>query len=442
MARIPTIAGAAAVACCVLVCAAATQAQAPSSWLSVEAGAIIPVSAPQSDRFEPGGVVSATFHLPFSAAFSAGARLRAALFGDADGSGDSALADPGMGTLETLSGVLRLQPFGAAGTGPFLEAGAGGAVTGRLARPSVELGLGYSFEFAGHALSPALRYVQVVQPQDVLSDQDARLLSLGVEFGLDAAPSRSLRGSQHGAAAAAISDADDDGVADVRDQCPSLAEDLDGFADDDGCPEANPAPDSPPELPFDSDEDGIFDAVDGCPDAAEDPDGDRDGDGCPDLDEASDVEAIECGEDCDLPDSVAVEDGRIVLDGRVFFETERARVRNRARPALEAIARLIAENPHWGALHIEGHADDRGKESYNLSLSQRRAQNVHKALVSMGVPAERLQAQGFGSSRPNPRRDSHASNRRVEFVVRPGVAATTDEAEAPQASDEPEEHAP
>lgn len=58
-----------------------------------------------------------------------------------------------------------------------------------------------------------------------------------------------------------------------RDQCPGEAEDIDGFQDDDGCPELQ-----------DTDGDGIDDARDLCPSTAEDLDGYLDEDGCPDWD--------------------------------------------------------------------------------------------------------------------------------------------------------------
>ncbi len=67
-------------------------------------------------------------------------------------------------------------------------------------------------------------------------------------------------------------DADGDGIADVVDDCPNTAEDLDGYLDEDGCPE------------LDDDGDGIPDALDSCPQSAEDPDGFDDEDGCPDAD--------------------------------------------------------------------------------------------------------------------------------------------------------------
>jgi OOP family OmpA-OmpF porin len=102
-------------------------------------------------------------------------------------------------------------------------------------------------------------------------------------------------------------DNDGDHRPDATDQCPNQAEDLDGFEDDDGCPELDNDKDGIPDLedkcpldpedgkpPYpkdgcpadkhDSDGDGIPDAFDACPVEAEDQDGFEDGDGCPELD--------------------------------------------------------------------------------------------------------------------------------------------------------------
>ena len=64
-------------------------------------------------------------------------------------------------------------------------------------------------------------------------------------------------------------DGDADGVVDEFDVCPGVAEDDDGFQDDDGCPEA------------DNDQDGILDVDDACPNEPETFDGRMDEDGCP-----------------------------------------------------------------------------------------------------------------------------------------------------------------
>jgi len=68
-----------------------------------------------------------------------------------------------------------------------------------------------------------------------------------------------------------LADRDADGLADLRDVCPSQPEDRDGFRDQDGCPD------------LDNDQDGIADLVDDCPVVAENINGVEDFDGCPDL---------------------------------------------------------------------------------------------------------------------------------------------------------------
>ncbi len=71
-------------------------------------------------------------------------------------------------------------------------------------------------------------------------------------------------------------DVDGDGIDNDADECPEVPEDLDGYQDEDGCPDD------------DNDGDGIPDGYDSCPDEAEDEDGFRDDDGCPDLDHDED----------------------------------------------------------------------------------------------------------------------------------------------------------
>jgi OOP family OmpA-OmpF porin len=70
-------------------------------------------------------------------------------------------------------------------------------------------------------------------------------------------------------------------------------------------------------------------------------------------------------------------------------------------------------------VRVEGHTDATGPEDYNQTLSERRANSVRKILVENGVSASRLDAVGFGESRPiasNDTREGRALNRRVELV--------------------------
>jgi hypothetical protein len=71
-------------------------------------------------------------------------------------------------------------------------------------------------------------------------------------------------------------DSDGDGIPNNKDHCPLVAEDKDGYMDDDGCPDD------------DNDGDGVPDAEDKCPNQGEDHDGYQDEDGCPELDNDGD----------------------------------------------------------------------------------------------------------------------------------------------------------
>lgn len=92
--------------------------------------------------------------------------------------------------------------------------------------------------------------------------------------------------------------------------------------------------------------------------------------------------------------------------------------------AIESLRRLVAylkKPPGFQSLVIEGHTDSVGSAAYNLKLSQRRAESVRKALVDLGAPSSKVQAMGFGESKPiadNGNYQGRAMNRRVEFKVR------------------------
>lgn len=130
-------------------------------------------------------------------------------------------------------------------------------------------------------------------------------------------------------------DRDDDGVPDSEDECPDTPEDLDGFEDDDGCPDEDndgdgipDHRDAAPNLPedfdgfqdedgrpdLDNDLDGIPDTEDECPNQPEDFDGDRDHDGCPDLVADADGDGIVDSEDA-CPDEPEDFDGFEDEDG-------------------------------------------------------------------------------------------------------------------------------
>jgi len=105
----------------------------------------------------------------------------------------------------------------------------------------------------------------------------------------------------------------------------------------------------------------------------------------------------------------------------VTFVVDSAELTPRAKAALDVVARAM-QSPQLAdrAFTVEGHADPRGSEAYNLALSGARAASVVAYLVSAhGVAEGRLGAVGMGSSRlMNTRDPTAAENRRVTLVAR------------------------
>lgn len=107
------------------------------------------------------------------------------------------------------------------------------------------------------------------------------------------------------------------------------------------------------------------------------------------------------------------------LGADLLFEFNSSRLRPGAMELLGEWARIIQADS--AAYRIEGHTDWIGSERYNLALSSRRAMAARLALVTLGVPADRLAVQGFGESRPvadNRTAAGRARNRRVELMRR------------------------
>lgn len=118
------------------------------------------------------------------------------------------------------------------------------------------------------------------------------------------------------------------------------------------------------------------------------------------------------------PPTVQLEASRIRVDEKIMFEVDSAQIDPRSNRLLDQIAAIITQHPEVGNIRVEGHTDRQGGADYNRGLSQRRAQAVVAYLVSKGVPAERLRAQGFGFDRPlgsNDTEEGRSQNRRVEF---------------------------
>jgi OOP family OmpA-OmpF porin len=102
----------------------------------------------------------------------------------------------------------------------------------------------------------------------------------------------------------------------------------------------------------------------------------------------------------------------------ILFDVNAATIRSESNAVLDEVASLMKTEATWKLL-IEGHTDAQGTDASNQQLSESRAQAVQAALVSRGIEAARLRAQGFGESKPvgdNATSLGRAQNRRVELV--------------------------
>jgi uncharacterized protein (TIGR03382 family) len=169
--------------------------------------------------------------------------------------------------------------------------------------------------------------------------------------------------------AAALEDADGDGIADNLDKCPTQPEDFDGFQDDDGCPDR------------DNDSDKIADRVPG-------------------------------------PGGPLTLEQVITLPAPIEFKFDTAIMLPGAEIYLRQVLVVLQQHPEVQKLEIQGHTSSEGGPEYNMRLSNDRSQAVFTWLVDHGIAAQRLVPRGYGLTQPLVPNDSEPNrqkNRRVQF---------------------------
>jgi peptidoglycan-associated lipoprotein len=104
---------------------------------------------------------------------------------------------------------------------------------------------------------------------------------------------------------------------------------------------------------------------------------------------------------------------------RVFFDTDKSSIKPEGQQTLQRQAAWLKQYPNV-TITVEGHCDDRGTREYNLALGDRRAHAVERALVALGVQANRVKTISYGKERPAVLGDNEASwaqNRRGVTVI-------------------------
>lgn len=342
--------------------------------LRIEPGLAIPLSKPQSDRFNLGGGQTVKGYYNLTRWLDIGPSVSFSDFSAADGVTRSGTAwDFGAGLrakgpVTGSKGIAML---------PWVDSDALYVRTGELDRFGFDAGVGLGFAFGKNRsfrLGPFVRYRHILQPERAgFDNRDAKLLHAGVslEFGAPLMRSKSKKKAQ---AAPKTEPAE-------QKEC-------------EPCPVPKPA--KAEEQP-DRDGDGFPDAYDRCPDVA----GPKEHYGCPDY------------------DKIEVTPNKIDLKERVLFDWDKANIKEESHEILDELASVLKRNDGF-EVRVEGHTDATGLESYNQTLSEQRAQAVVDYLVDQGVDEERFIVRGYSSSRPadtNLTDAGRQKNRRVEFII-------------------------
>jgi adhesin transport system outer membrane protein len=267
------------------------------------------------------------------------------------------------------------------------------------------------FQSSGQLITAQVN--EIIAVYRLLTLSGCLLSSLGVDYqayGLDEVSTNCCAGGQR-------VDSDGDGVPDDKDRCPNTAPGV--TVDGEGCP-------------LDGDGDGVPDYLDKCPGTKAgvmvDVNGcglDSDGDGVPNKSDQCPgtpprVKVDDKG--CPEPKPKATKSAQVTASGNwiyndIQFETDRWDLKSSSYAALEEIAAWIKSKPEL-VVEIQGHSDNTGPRTYNISLSQKRAQSIIAYLVHKGIAADRMIPKGYGPDRPvesNEKAYGRSRNRRVEI---------------------------
>lgn len=124
-----------------------------------------------------------------------------------------------------------------------------------------------------------------------------------------------------------------------------------------------------------------------------------------------------------------VEVGSTIVLKNIFYDYNKATLRDASKNELDRLAKLLLENPTI-KIELSAHTDSRGGDKYNEDLSQKRAQSCVDYLIKAGIATDRLVSKGYGEQKliitdaeiaklkfEDEKEDAHQQNRRTEFKI-------------------------
>lgn len=109
----------------------------------------------------------------------------------------------------------------------------------------------------------------------------------------------------------------------------------------------------------------------------------------------------------------------VEFSNNVLFGFDKSELSDASKETLEKLVLVLNEYPDTD-IELQGHTDSKGSDSYNQTLSEKRANSVSTYLVSKGIAQSRITAKGFGETMPkydNETEEGRSQNRRVEFLI-------------------------
>lgn len=124
---------------------------------------------------------------------------------------------------------------------------------------------------------------------------------------------------------------------------------------------------------------------------------------------------------------------RVGVASDATFAFGKDNIRSEALATYAKIAAVLKDYDKT-VVHIVGHTDSVGTDSYNQGLSERRASAVASYLMQQGLPADRIRQEGRGEREPIASNDAdsgRSKNRRVDIVIKPVIEGQEQQAWAP-----------
>lgn len=124
-----------------------------------------------------------------------------------------------------------------------------------------------------------------------------------------------------------------------------------------------------------------------------------------------------------------IEVGSIIVLKNIFYDYNKATLRDESKNELDRLTKLLTDNPTI-KIELSAHTDSRGGNKYNMSLSERRAQSCVDYLIDKGIPTNRLVSKGYGETHlikndaeiaklkfEEEKEAAHQENRRTEIKI-------------------------